>query len=709
MDKQFSFPKIQTIGNIMGILLLLVTLMHGRAGWIFLIPAILLILVLETYFQFRDNQKFNPYYLMILSPFLLINYSSPTDFRIRFVCFFLLIYIFNVALQTKRKGLKFSLLESKPVVIWLFSFFLLSLASIVMFLQGINLSGDEPHFIMISQSIVEDGDFDLKNNFMNKTYYKYLPIDIRFHGGVYKGKYLSFHMPGVSFLLIPFYALFNVIGELIPASLYFRLVASIINAFFAFGLFYILKITFPKKNFTGIWLLLLILFPVLFHSVHIFPELPAATLMMGAYIFAFSAKKNYFWAGFFLSLTLWFHVKYYPAIGIMALIILIRLLKEDGKIKNLISFFISPLINVFLLVIFSHHLYGTYSPTGIFPRQDFFAPPLLLRIKVFFAYFLDQRDGLLFYNPLLFLSFLGFKNKMKNQNILLWISVPYIVFHALTTVRGAYSPAGRPLMFVSWIFVVFLINFYYQYDPEKSRYIFKLLTGFAFFVLVWLIYYPLFIYQPVVSTTIERSSTFLKFMGSNLIDLSKLFPSFLTLPPDFHIANVVWLFGIVFIMIVYYRRLPGFPVFKNQKILLTGLLFLILAFLFCFFPHVHLISKNRFSDKNISLYNNSGNFRYIEDKKGFNILGGNTYQIFIESGQNLKGKLTFLFQNTEIVDVQVYNKNRLLFLSRKKKNEGFSVPFSRLRILKIKNKKVIPIEITTSTKENRAFLFLQVN
>lgn len=708
MKNRNCLHKIQNIFYGAGILFLPLTLIYGRAGWTFLILGLGLSFILEAFFKFRENRKFNPYYLMILSPFLLINYSSPTDFRIRFVCFFIFIYIFSVAHKTSGKRLKFSLMKTKLVIIWFLAFSLFSLASVILFLQGINLSGDEPHFIMISQSIVEDGDFDLKNNFMNKTYYKYLPIDIHFHGGIHRGKYLSFHMPGVSFLLVPFYTLYELMDGFIPAALYFRLAASLINAFFALGLFYILKITFPRKDFTGIWLLLLILFPVLFQSVHIFPELPAATLIMAAYIFSFSENKNYFWAGFFLSLALWFHVKYYPVIGIMAVIILIRMSKEEGKIKNFITFIISPLLNLILLVIFSNNLYGTFSPTGIFPRQDFLAPPLLLRIKVFFAYFLDQRDGLLFYNPLLFLSFLGLKNKIKNQAILLWIAIPYIVFHALTTVRGAYSPAGRPVMFVSWIFIIFLVNYYYQNEPKQSRYTFKLLAGFALFILVWLIYYPLFIYQPVVSSTIDRASSFLKFMGSNLINLPKLFPSFLTIPPDFHIANALWLLGLTAALALYYMRYPRLFLSKNQKTLLTGFVFLTFTTLFCFFPHIQLIPKNRFSDNHISLYNNSGNFRYIETKKGFNLLAGNTYQIFIEPNRPLKEALSFQFQNTERVDVQVYNKTRLLYFSRKKGREGFSIPFFRLKTLKVKKKKVIPIEITTSTREKQAFLFLQI-
>jgi hypothetical protein len=36
--------------------------------------------------------------------------------------------------------------------------------------------------------------------------------------------------------------------------------------------------------------------------------------------------------------------------------------------------------------------------------------------------------------------------------------VSYVFFHAFTTVRGAYAPAGRPLIFITWIFIIFIAN-----------------------------------------------------------------------------------------------------------------------------------------------------------------------------------------------------------------------------------------------------------
>jgi hypothetical protein len=570
-NTKFS-PRVPTAVKVIGLLSLLFTLVYGNAGWVFLLLCIATIAFFEYFFDFRKNSIFNPYSLMIFSPLLLLKYSSITDFRIRVLCFILLIYVFNAAYKKSVREIRFSLLKAKPVTVWFTAFVLFALVSVVVYMRGIRLSGDEPHYIMITQSLVEDGDFDLKNNFEEKTYYKYLPIDLRFHGGDYNGKYRSFHLPGVSFLLIPFYWLFSVLGlgKLIPPGLYFRLAASVINAFFALGLFLVLKRKFPDKDITRFWLLFLIIFPLIFHSIHLYPELPTAALLIFTYFFTFFNKKNYLLAGLLLSFIPWFHVKYIPPLLVLAVGILYHLFKpfkpfrpfEREKIARLAQFVIFPVISFVLLVIYSKTLYGSYNPMDIFPKESYWGVSWLLRLKVFLAYFLDQRDGLLFYGPVFFLFFFSFKEKFQDKYLLLGIMVSYVFFHAFTTVRGAYAPAGRTLLFVSWIFIIFIANkkFCRRGGPDDGRrktedrrqmtaettsnekflqgvsrcftgavfsksappgrrghFFFSVILGLSFFVVVWLFYYPLFMYQPVFAGTVERASGFNLFLGSDFI------------------------------------------------------------------------------------------------------------------------------------------------------------------------------------------------
>ena len=722
MDKLRNTSALQWSLSGIGLLTLLLTLIYSSVGWPFIVLCCAIIICFEYFFDLREKKTFNPYLLMTLSPLLLIYYSSIADFKIRALCFILFIYIFNAAYDGSVKKIKFSLLNAKPVKIWFTAFLIFSLVSTVIYLRGIHLSGDEPHYLMITQSLMEDGDFDLKNNVKEKTYLDYIPLEVRFHGGEINGKYRSFHLPGVSFLLIPFYLLFKLVGGVFPPALYFRLVAAVFNAFFALSLFYIMRMKFTGKDITGIWLLFLSIYPLVFHSIHLYPELPAAALMMAAYFTMVSPRRNIVLMGLFLSLVPWFHVKYIPPLLVLTLVILYELLKpfkpfhlNKEKIKRLVLFSIFPIISMVLLAIYCKTLYNTYSPTNIFPKESYWAVPILLRIKVFFAYFLDQRDGLLFYSPLFFLTFFGLKKKLKDRNLLLGIAFSYVLFHAFTSVRGAYSPAGRPLMFVSWIFIVFIAHFYYNVLKEHSqffyRFSFKILAGLSLFVTVWLFYYPLFIYQPVFAGTVERASGLNLFLGSNYIHLWKFFPSFLTSPSSSHPSNFVWISLLVLLLIIYYfkpLRIIKIPLLSRRKEIIVFLLFFISTFLYCFYPHVHLIPENKYIGKSVSFFNNSKNFRYVEDKNGFRIKGGNNYDIFIDRKMVTQEKITFRFTNTDVVDLFVHNGKKRLFQSDQNKTSTFTIRVSSLKTLKVRDKLVSHIGINTRTNEKNVFLWLEI-
>ncbi|MCP5104692.1 MAG: hypothetical protein GY950_15010 [bacterium] len=729
MNEMKHASAFQWALSILGITTLLFTLFAGNAGWMIFLLCCIIVTGAEYLFKTRENKTFTPYMFMLLSPLLLVHYSSITDFQIRILCFVFFIYIlygsYSVDLA-KRSNIRRLLggATGSPFKIYFTAFLIFALVSTVLYFRGIHLSGDEPHYLVITQSLVEDGDFDLKNNFLEKTYLDYIPVEVPHHGGEIDGKYRSFHMPGVSFLMLPFYLLFKLTGGFIPPALFFRLAASAVNAFFALALFYLLRLIFTGKDISGGWLLLLCIFPLAFHSVHLYPELPAAALMIAAYYTSLSARRNILLGGLFLSLVPWFHVKYIPPLLVLTAAILYDLLKpfkrfhfDKEKLKRLALFFIFPVLSMILLALYCKLLYNTYSPTDIFPKESYLTVPWLLRLKVFLAYFLDQRDGLLFYSPLFFLAFWGLRKKLKGGGLLLGMAAAYIFFHAFTTVRGAYSPAGRPLMFVSWIFIIFILHFYFNIlkgeaadPPPLLHFFFKLSAGFSIFVTAWFFYYPLFMYQPVFSHTMERASGLNLFLGSSSIPLWKFFPSFLTSPESGHPANFVWLGLLLFALLLYYiktlKRVTK-PLKGMRKEILTVSLFLIFSFLYCYHPHVLLLPQNKYTGKTISFFNNSKNFRYMEKQEGFRIKGGNNYDIFIDRKMAAKKNITFRFSHTDVVDVTVRNGKRELFRSDKQETNSFSLNISSLKTLKVGNRVVSHLGFETQTTEKNAFLFLK--
>lgn len=642
--------------NGVGLAILAVVLITGGAGWGFIILAALFAAVMEWIFQFRNPGPFSPYRLMAASPLLLINYSSLTDFRIRSLCFILIAYIIAAAVRNAPQWVKFSLNQKSPLFIWLISFLVPALASFVLYQQGVQLSGDEPHYLMIAQSVVNDGDFDLKNNFEEKSYLEYIPVEVKFHGGDYNGKYLSFHLPGVSFLLIPFYWLYKVLGGPLPAALYFRLVAALLNAFFMTVLFYLLRLSLNGKDVTRLWLFFLTTFPLLFHCIHLFPELPAAALTAAGYLRFRSCRPNLLLTGLLLAPVPWFHVKYIPLLAVLAGAIIFDALKpfrnfrlRGEKIRRILLLFFFPAVSLALLVWYSKGNYGVWSPTGIFPRESYWSVPFLLRIKVFFSYFLDQRDGLLFYAPLFILAFWAMRRKFTHRGLLAGLCLAYAGFHAFTSVRGAYSPAGRPLIYISWILCIWVARYYQDNVAESpqwlSRFAFRFLAGLSFFIPVWLFYYPQFMYQPVFSYTQEGASGLSLFFGGS-IPLEKVLPSFLTAPRDIHWANFVWLgvlaAGWLFYVLRPLKRveIPAPRWLKNGAPLT---LFIVMVFIFCLYPHVRFLPQGRYGEAKWPFYNNSRNFQYQQEGDRYRMKAGGRYELFLDPAARFRGKLALSF------------------------------------------------------------------
>jgi hypothetical protein len=219
-------------------------------------------------------------------------------------------------------------------------------------------------------------------------------------------------------------------------------------------------------------------------------------------------------------------------------------------------------------------------------------------------------------------------------------------------------------------------------------------------------------YQPVFAGTVERASGFNLFLGSDFIHLWEFFPSFLTKPPSSHPANFVWI-GILLVGLLLYYLKPlkiKKPVLIQSAAVIPFILFLIFAFLYCFYPHVHLVSQNKHIDEVISFYNNSRNFRYIPEENGFRIKSGNNYDIFIDRKMSGNDKVTFHFNHMDVNDVTIRNGKRLLFRLKDtgKKEVSLDLQLSSLKTLKVKNKLVSHIGIETQSRQKNSYLWLEI-
>ena len=695
------FPDAMKWG---GIAIFLFSVFLGDDGLFTLVAASAVIALLDFLFDFRGDNAFTPYLLMFFSPPLLLRYSSIPDFRIRLVTFLFFVYMVTFAVSPKPMRFRISLERIRPAYVWLLAFTVFSLAAAVMTWRGVYLSGDEPHYVLMAQSLVEDGDIDLKNNLEGKTYLNYNPVDLDFHGGVYRGRYLPFHMPGLPMLLVPFYWLFSVIRFSVPPQLYFRLVAALINSFFALGLFQLLQALFPQKKITVFWLFSISTFPLVFHSLHLYPEIPAATLLLCAFLWGVVRRRFLPLVAFSLALIPWFHVKYSLPVLLLAFFIAGSRVQEKKFIQAF--FFVLTVAGGFvLLLIYSKVLYGSFNPNSIFPPADYFSVTWRIRLETLFAFFLDQRDGVLVYAPLSLFLFFGLRKGTRYSFLLPSVFFAYLFFHAFTTIRGAYSPAGRPLMFVYWIGVVFIAHYYFDREDVPGFW-FRFAAGFTLFSTFWLAIHPLFLYQPVTATTTEGASSWLLFLGSDFVPLPELFPSFLKTSRTLNPANTAWIaiWGVA-ILLFYLRRKVTVPF--RARAALAFLLFAVLTFALCFYPHIHLRNDQKFISREIRFFNSSRNLVFHRETGTFRMKAGSHYDIFVEAFRPEGERVILHFLNTDQAGVELRNGRNILFRSLGAGEESVALNLSGLRKLKVGKNLLVPISIDPAARRPGSFLFLR--
>src|SRR5687768_13874238 len=68
-------------------------------------------------------------------------------------------------------------------------------------------AGDEPHYLLAAESLVEDGDVDVQNQYAARAYDDFYPYDLDRHGEETEGRLNEPHGLGLPVLIAPAYAL----------------------------------------------------------------------------------------------------------------------------------------------------------------------------------------------------------------------------------------------------------------------------------------------------------------------------------------------------------------------------------------------------------------------------------------------------------------------------------------------------------------------
>jgi hypothetical protein len=250
--------------------------------------------------------------------------------------------------------------------------------------RSVAVTGDEPHYLLMAQSLWQERDLDLRDNMLRRDY---LPYSAGFepHYGAPRldGRPFPAHSPGLSILLAPFLA----VGGRTACIL----VLSLLAAWLALETYRLALVLGGDPRAAG-WAWLLTLGPpVIFYSFSIYTEIPSALALCLAARLLLSGRGlgRALLAALCASTLPWLHVKLIPAALALAIVASVRLGNRERVAFLAFSGLAAALYCSYYVAIFGTPLpfnlygYGGPIPRGVKRSTPFTALPGLLFDRAF--------------------------------------------------------------------------------------------------------------------------------------------------------------------------------------------------------------------------------------------------------------------------------------------------------------------------------------
>lgn len=267
--------------------------------------------------------------------------------------------------------------------------------------------GDEPHYLLITQSLLNDSDLKIENNYRERQYESYFregPLRPDFVKYGANGEIYSIHAPGLPVLVAPAFA----IGGY-PGVKLFLLLVSALNAALVWWLGYRVSGSAAAAWFG--WAAVSLSTTSVFHASTVFPDGPGGLLVLTG-VWALvrldtraetaPATRSLAWHGAALALLPWLHSRFALLAGVLGALIVVRVLQRFDRpsaVRRVAAFAIVPALSAAAWFGFFYAIYGTADPRAPYGgatdgRWDYVTSGLG-------GLFFDQQFGLLPYAPVL--------------------------------------------------------------------------------------------------------------------------------------------------------------------------------------------------------------------------------------------------------------------------------------------------------------------
>jgi hypothetical protein len=322
-------------------------------------------------------------------------------------------------------------------------------------------AGDEPHYLIITQSLLKDGDLRIENNHRQRDYRAYLdgdiPPDFRVRGR--NGQIYSIHAPGVSALVAPAFALGGYHGVVL-----FLLILSGITAALAWHLAFLVTGRTDAAWFG--WASFALSATFLFHTFAVYPDGPGSlAVLTGVWALLRTEREAdgrtesvtpWFLHGAALATLPWMHTRFAVLAAGLAAVIVLRVGRTPNALAKAGALAAAPVVSAFCWIGYFVKIYGTPDPAAPYggePGSFAFVPDGLAGLLF------DQRFGLLAYAPVLFVAFGGIavmlarRGWRRHAAELLFVVLPYllVVTYVAMWWGGSSAPARFFMPVLPWM------------------------------------------------------------------------------------------------------------------------------------------------------------------------------------------------------------------------------------------------------------------
>jgi hypothetical protein len=188
--------------------------------------------------------------------------------------------------------------------------------------ERLQAAGDEPHYLLMAQSLWNEGDLDLADNYARGDYLEYNPGPLRPHYGAPRadGRPFPVHSPGLPLLLAPVYALAGRQGCI--------LVLALLAAALTVEVWRVAEALTGDPEAALVGWSAAFGAPIAFFSFHIYTEIPSALALLLALrllLIGAGSRAHALAAALLAACLPWLHVKLIPAAAALGVIGLVRL------------------------------------------------------------------------------------------------------------------------------------------------------------------------------------------------------------------------------------------------------------------------------------------------------------------------------------------------------------------------------------------------